>query len=293
MLQTKITTYLNIVTFNNKKRKIRDDDELETGLVKRINKLNLKPNNDKVDTIKNKITKDYIVYKHSDIDFIYNVKNDSYSVVANKYIPVGTLLILENAIIGTNEYIYTVLNNRKELVKELYPRNSSDSYNFIPKEKVMDKIHHNVWEWNDVKSPISLEDMSALCPAISKFNHSCKPNAFVRCFSNKEENEDEKEVLPIEYKGYIFIYSTSNILEGEEITVSYGFNIGHPYIRCDDSMIDEGLLYSDDENEVFNWICNCDKSKTERFSYFRNAYKEARRYWTEDKEILFSLVNNK
>ncbi len=290
MIQTKITTYLNTnssITFNNKKRKIREDDELETGLVKRINKLNLKQTNSEVDTIKNKITKDYIVYKHSDIDFIYNVKNDSYSVVANKYIPTGTLLIVENAIIGTNEYIYTVLNNRKELMKELYPRNSSDSYNFIQKEKVMDKITHNVWEWNDSNSPISLEDMSALCPAISKFNHSCKPNAFVRCFSNKEEENNDKK----EYKGYIFLYSVDNILENTEITVSYGFNIGHSYIKSDESDIYEDLLYSsEEENEVFNWICKCGKSKKERFSYFRNAYKEAKQYWTEDKEILLSLV---
>ena len=298
MIQAKITSYLIDDHLNNhqnnKKRKNREDDELETGLVKRINRLNLKSNNNSVD--KNKVTNDYIVYKNSDIDFIYNIKNDSYSVVANKYIPAGTLLILENAIIGTNEYIYTVLNNRKELIEELYPRNSNDSYNFIPKEKVMDKITHNVWEWNDAKSPISLEDMSALCPAISKFNHSCKPNAFVRCFSNKEIEEVENEIK--EYKGYIFIYSVDNILENSEITVSYGFNIGHTYIQNrnsnnEDNILDEDLLYSsEEENEVFNWICNCGKSKKERFSYFRNAYKEAKRYWEEDKELLLNLVNS-
>ncbi len=313
MIQAKITSYLvdnhPLINnqMNNKKRKNRADDELETGLVKRICKLNIsKQNSIPQNTIKNKVVTDFIVYKHENIDILLNVKKDSYSVIANKYIPAGTLLILENAIIGTNEYIYTVLNNRKDIIKELYPRNGSDSLHFIPKENVVEKIIHNVWEWNDSKSPISLEDMSALCPVISKFNHSCKPNAFTRCFSNKEideveevENAESKGTFE-EYKGYLFVYSVSNILEGEEITISYGFNIGHSYKQMmnsnndDENMIiDEGLLYSEDDNEVFNWICHCNKSKKERFQYFRNAYREAKRYWEEDKDMLITLINNK
>jgi len=295
MLQTKITSYLNITntaTSCNKKRKIREDEELETGLVKRLNNLNLKHSDIKVEIIKNKIVNDYIIFKHQNIDFIYNIKNDSYSVVANKYIPIGTLLILENAIIGTNEYIFTILKNKNEIIKELYPRDICDSFNVLPKEKLMDKISHNVWEWNDTKSPMSLDNMSALCPAISKFNHSCKPNAFVRCFSNQEMKENENE----QYKGYIYIYATSNILESTEITVSYGFNIGHSYLqnknlKNESEEMDE--TEEVDENGVFNWICKCNKDKKERFAYYRNAYKEAKQYWLEDKELLIQLINNK
>lgn len=243
---------------------------------------------------------DHIKFKHSDLELRYNYDNKSFGIYATKNIAAGTILCIEKGILGSNEYISKVLESRKDIAKELYPRNeleifTSNSELHFRNDQLINKTLYNVWEWNSDDSPICYQKSSLLCPFVSKFNHNCFCNAFVRSISSKKINElkmnhkiededdnkmkedvdDNKMKEDDEYNGYIIIYAIDNIKEGSEVTVSYGFNLGHP-------SEDPDYEQYEDKSELFDWICGCGKSEKERYLYFRFAYREAKRWCNED-----------
>lgn len=252
---------------------------------------------------------DYIIFKNQYLELRYDYTSKSFGVYANKFIPAGTILCIEKGILGSNEFISTVLQSRKDIAKELHPRNEIDIFTstselHFNKDQLAEKVMYNVWEWSLEDSPICYKKSSLLCPFISKFNHSCFSNAYVRSLSSKKikeikntqlnsifvetdnsnkdeelmtENEDEDE-----YNAYIVIYSVDNIKESDEITVSYGFNLGHP-------SEDPDYKVFEDNSSLFNWNCECGKSEKERYLHFRFAYREAKKWFLED---LNEIVQN-
>jgi hypothetical protein len=278
MIQSKITSYLNLN--QTKKRKKEDNYESESeseyeNLTKRIMSISL---NSSYSLYKYKYTTDKLNFKHNSIEAYYNTKSESFCIKAEKFIPKGTLLCIEEGIIGDLNHICFVLKNRTDIAKELYPRNTLDVFTSVANlnfndSELCNKIIHNSWEWKMNNMPLRFKEdsTSILCPFICKFNHSCISNAFVRAItiSELESAKDENE-----YKGGIIIYSVKNIQPGEEITVSYGFDVGHP------------VENEEDNNNVFNWTCECGKSEKERCLYFHKCYREAKFWWNEDKEYV-------
>jgi hypothetical protein len=106
-------------------------------------------------------------------------------------------------------------------------------------------------------------------------------NAFVRAITVSSSLQEKDET--VEYRGGIIIYSVNDIQPDEEITVSYGFNIGHP-------SEDEEYKKYEDNNDVFNWSCECGKSEKDRFLYFRRCYREAKFWWKEDEDHIHSNI---
>ena len=293
MIQSKITSYLNskdnnIMYLNQtKKRKKEDDYESESeseNLSKRIMSISL---NSSYSIYKYKYTNDKLIFKHESIEAYYNTKNESFCIRAENFIPKGTLLCIEEGIIGDLNHICFVLKNRSDIAKELYPRNTLDVFTSVSNLDFNDndlckKIIHNSWEWKMNNMPLRFKEdsTSILCPFISKFNHSCFSNAFVKAITISDfEIKHDKIVDDYEYKGGIVIYSVNNIEPGEEITVSYGFDTGHP-------------VKNKEDNNVFNWICECGKSEKDRCLYFHKCYREAKFWWNEDKEYVFEKNYN-
>jgi len=284
MMQTKITSYLEIN--NNKKRKFIDSDlNIDVDfLTKKI--MNMSVSSTTLYSYKYNYTKDKLIYKHPNINLFYDIKKESFYIKSDCYIAKGTLICIEEGIIGDLKHISFVLQNRKDIAKELHPRKTMDLFTSVNslnfnEDELYNKIIHNSWEWKMNELPLQLQekDICIICPFISKFNHSCIPNAFVRSvnISSYLTSNDNKSKDEIEYKGGIVVYAVNNINPDEEITVSYGFNVGH---NLSLNFKDE----NDEDNNVFNWICECNKPVKERFSYFRKCYQEAKFWWNEDKD---------
>jgi hypothetical protein len=274
---------------NKIKRKVKfcflndtDSEDEANQLIKRIKSFDLNLNQYLYKSVIDKI-----IYKNENIELRYNYNKKSFGVFSLNYIPAGSIICIEEGILGTHQYISSILQFRKDIAKELYPRKELDIFTSISElhftnEDCSNKVNYNVWEWNSDDSPISYQNASILCPYISKFNHSCFPNAFVRSISSGKINEIKNNSINRinddtndNYKGYIIIYSIDNIKEGSEITVSYGFNIGHP-------SEDPEFKEYEDNNSLFNWNCDCEKSERVRYLHYRFAYREAKKWLKED-----------
>jgi hypothetical protein len=138
----------------------------------------------------------YLHYIHSDISFIYH--RSQISTIATNDISIGTLLMLEEGLIGTSNQIVKKMKNNEELNNLLYPRDNIDN--------LMEKYNHNAFEWD--------KKTYALFYTISRLNHSCDPNL---CVSE----------VKIQKKDCFALFAIKDIKANEELCISYGWDIGH------------------------------------------------------------------
>lgn len=178
---------------------------------------------------KNTYTQNYI---SSDINIIYDIENDFYKVIANKYIKQNTIIIKEYPKINLfgekdlDKGLQTIKKYIQINENELYPR----KYNYT-KTKMIKNIHkiinnscenlriffkkynkeeiefyyakyiYNTFEGNKF-GPLTL-------PIMAKLNHSCNPNVIF--------NFDE-------INGHMILKTIKPITNGEEICCSYLMN---------------------------------------------------------------------
>jgi len=209
------------------------------------------------------------VYRHDNIQVVFNRMKNQFKLVATQFIPKGTLLCIEEAFIGSGAYLLTILKHNTDIAKELYPRDKDEfttpsTLLQYTTTNLLHKINHNAWDWYSEKTdPLSMQSTYGLCPYISKCNHSCTPNAFTLRITNMRN-------IPDEYTGGFVLYAVEDVREKEEITISYGDTVGH-------------LIES---SSVFMWECNCGLSFSERCERLDTHLEMCRRWWTQDKEAL-------
>jgi hypothetical protein len=205
----------------------------------------------------------YIVYQYSHLERYYDNVSGQFSMIASEYIPEGTLLIVEEAILGRRKNIETLLAKDKELTEQLYPREGT----------IQDKVNHNCWQWAEKSDEEYIKRSFPICISyeISKFNHSCVPNSFaVRMIL---ENKDEDYVL--RYTDCMGVYTVENIEKGAEITLSYGWDIGHT--KC----------------KTWNWTCNCNNDLHKIKQIFNNNSHKVQNFFNEDKKFIESIEKEK
>lgn len=205
------------------------------------------------------VYQDMILFKSSDIYVSYDIEKDNFSMFSTNLIHEGTLLIIEEAFVGTNNFIAKRIEKKTQFIKELYPRNGT----------ILDKLSYNTWDWCSSTDLLYLQDSSGLCPYITKINHSCEPNSIAIKYALNKTNTDE-------YKGLLVLYAVKNILPNTEITTSYGFEVGHPSI------------FDEEEQTPFNWKCRCNRTYKERNIMYKNLLKKAKLMWHEDKDYVLN-----
>lgn len=210
-----------------------------------------------------------VLYRNDHICVMYDRVKDNFKMVATQFIPKGTLLCIEEAFIGSGPYLISILQHNRELAKELYPRKKEELHTpssllQYTTNQLIQKINHNAWDWYSEKTdPLSMQSASGLCPYISKCNHSCTPNAFTLKIVNIRNIIDE-------YTAGFVLYAVNDILEKEEVTISYGDTVGHLF-----------EYYS-----TFSWKCNCNTTVSQRSELLSSHLKRCKRWWNQDKDII-------
>jgi len=151
------------------------------------------------------------------------------------------------------------LSYRQAIASELYPRTD------LSMKSLEEKIEHNVWEWYEKGDPIEMKTSYALCPFIRKFNHSGTTYAFATRFIERCDMDH--------FSGYYLIYAVEDIRQGEEICVSYGWEVGHH-----------------DGYTNFKWNCNCQLSYKERLKNFNINAKFVEHCSLADKDAIFQVL---
>ena len=200
---------------------------------------------------------DKLIFKHDLIDCFVDCQN-TLSIYAGDFISEGTLLCIEEGIIGSTPHIANVLTTRIDIAEELWPRDDFDFY---------EKVRSNTWEYMDDLAPMSLQKKHALFPFASKFNHSCTPNAHViTCGLPLYDNE---------YVGGICVYAVKDIHNGQEVCVNYGYDVGHS------------------EDTVFSWSCQCGLDKKTRKRIMRETYDYVETCYKEDRDMIEQVCYDK
>jgi hypothetical protein len=190
-----------------------------------------------------------VIYRHPNLRVVYQTDKDSYGVYAEDKINIGEIIVFERAIVDTHSNLELYVEQNPDIANQLYPRNSK-----LTCHEIRDKIDYNVWDWYDKKEgdPIELKRCSALFTLLSKFNHSCDPNAFV---IREVLNSDIDQ-----YDGYFALMCVRPISAGDEICLTYGIDSGH-------------------ESTHFNWFCTCWRDEETRRTLFEEAYNRAEESW--------------
>jgi len=213
-----------------------------------------------IPSIVNKPDPHTVIYKHDLVLPIYFPKSDYFGIYAKDNIPAGTMLVFEHAIVDYFDDLVEWVTDHTEISCDLYPRTEYSLQSF------KNKVSYNIWEWYEKGDPIEFKRQSALCPFISKFNHSCNPNAFSTRYTENCTVDN--------FQGYFIIYATYDIKQGDEICVSYGWDVGHT-------------------NTHFNWKCDCGLNLRERSDIFVSNVKFVEHCLNEDRDHIYTQLNER
>jgi len=138
------------------------------------------------------------VYTNPNIEIKF--ENGSYGIYARSFLDVGSLVLIEHVFYGTLEEAHALLHLDDVLRKTLHPRTYTDS----DPETNAKKITMNAFQF---------DNELVIGSGISKFNHRCKPNAYLTLVDHIDNNK------------FYGVYTTAKVAPGDEITLDY-FN-GH------------------------------------------------------------------
>lgn len=130
-----------------------------------------------------------VVYQSNDIRIHY--EHDVYSVLAEKDLPVGTMLLIEHVLSGTLEYLDKKVDKDVKLMTELYPRDYD-----IAKLKVR-------------MNCFNFDGEFVLGPTFAKFNHSCKPNCHMDIADHVNGGK------------FYGMWTHKKVKKGDELTIDY------------------------------------------------------------------------
>jgi SET domain-containing protein len=192
----------------------------------------------------------YLHFIHPNIYFTYD--NNQISTIASEPIDKGVLIILEEGIVGKTKEVVRKMSFNEDLNGLLYPRENTDNKSDF--EFNRQKYNYNAFEWNEK------EKTFALFYTIRRINHRCNPNTFVIEVPNK------KQCL-------FALFTVKDIKQGEEISISYGENIGHS------------------NHTIFNWKCDCNLDNMQRLRLFTKNQKSVADYLKFEYHYLDFLLN--
>uniref|UniRef100_A0A6C0HDP8 SET domain-containing protein n=1 Tax=viral metagenome TaxID=1070528 RepID=A0A6C0HDP8_9ZZZZ len=192
----------------------------------------------------------YLHFIHPNISFTYD--NNQISTIASEPIDKGVLIMLEEGIVGKTKEVIRKMSFNEDLNALLYPRENTDNKSDF--EFNRQKYNYNAFEWNEK------EKTFALFYTISRINHRCNPNSFV--------------VEVINHRKPLFaLFTVKDIKQGDEISISYGEDIGHS------------------NHTIFNWKCECELDKIQRLKTFTKNQKLASDYLKFEYHYLDFLLN--
>lgn len=157
------------------------------------------------------------IYLNDSVQVMHDQERDYYSVIAQKDIPSGTLVVLEYPVSAKDEEtLLGALIIDREFQEELFPRSTQSP------PCLQSKVHSNVFFF-----PPDL----VLGRVMSKFNHSCVPNCHVSMADH--------------YKGHkiygVWVHRAVKV--GQELTVDY--------VNCG------SIEYHDKCKEKYGFDCDC------------------------------------
>ena len=194
---------------------------------------------------------DFLYYIHPEVAVNYD--GNSYYVSAKSGIPKGSVLLIEQGLVETKDCIKSLMMQCQEIypyVAELYPRD----INKYTTELIDAKLMYNSWDWDNGKIGVFFQ--------MSKFNHSCDPNAFFAQI-NRLSTQGGLQV--------IVLIAVQDIYPNQEITIQYHTNAGH---GC----------------PVFNWKCDCHYTKRERKGIFREYMFLSREWRDHHLQSILSII---
>jgi len=192
----------------------------------------------------------FVVYVNNNIE-LRNL-NNVYYVKAISPIKAGTILLVERGLVQTKHAIARCLYSLPQLqpyILDLYPRNTD-----LSETSLNSKIDHNCWDWE--------QNYIGLFFNLSKFNHSCCPNAF---FMDFPEQDGISSIKPI------VLVSICDIEPNEEICIMYNSDAGH-------------------NSKIFDWKCFCEISDKARSGIFSESIQLAKLYIGEQTKYIEPLL---
>ncbi len=141
------------------------------------------------------------VYVSPDVEFC--LRDGAYSVRAKADLGAGTLVLVEHAFAGTPRELHALLFLADALRRALHPRTDGDAA--MDSEKNGEKISMNAFDF---------DGDTVIGDRICKFNHSCKPNAYltwvdrVACAASPGVN-------------FYGAWTVARVKSGDELTLDY------------------------------------------------------------------------
>lgn len=130
------------------------------------------------------------VYEHNAVE--YRKKDEAYAVFATKDIPVGTLILMEHVLWGTEKQCIQALCQDQRLAADLFPRTFNAT--------IKDKIDYNSFMFFD---------HYVLGDRFSKYNHSCTPN----CYMGLADRINGDQIYGM--------WTVQNVSAGTELCIDY------------------------------------------------------------------------
>jgi len=213
-----------------------------------------------------------VKFKHLDVESVYFPTKDRYGLYAYDDLEVGTLILVEDGIIGTEKIVQEKIIKLPDIYKELYPRNTIDATHLgsiALKKQTREKVWYNSFEWYDYGDSKEIREFQTILPFLSRCNHSCKPNIDIVRYLYSDYSQNNLSRTKNIWHGGFAVYITKKVHAGDELFISYGTDTGH----------------SSDSH--FDWTCECGLSKEDREDLYTVSNKMAYEFWTEDKEYVF------
>lgn len=202
-------------------------------------------------------------------------RGDYHMITAKKTIPCNTLLLLEHVFTGDFDQCLLLIRDNQYLYDTMHPRVTSGNDTNEQTETADQNAPTKKWktESEENKQTYALVKTTRNCIGakldniffgeyMSKFNHACLPNSVFFCAVSRNHHGTRHN--------YIAVYSTSNIAEGDEITINYGPNRGH------------------DESDDF--VCECGQSDVKRSQICNVIYKIIVDHAKQKKEMFEKMV---
>jgi len=206
----------------------------------------------------------YLHFIHPHISFNYNEKTKQISTTAINPIDNGTLILLEEGIVGTTKQVIRQMSKEEELNNLLYPRENNSDLDIIRK-----KYNHNAFEWDEKQKTYGL------FYTISRINHNCDPNVFVVEVTNLG-------------KPLFAVFSIKDIKKGDEIMLSYGDDVGHSNHtifnwKCDCGLtdIERKKTFNKAQKSAHDYL----KFEYHYLTFLLNCYQDDEEVWEEENDI--------
>jgi hypothetical protein len=207
----------------------------------------------------------HVLYQNRALEFL--VDDNNHRMVAQKPLREGTLLLLEHVVEGERGTLANLVAADRALYDSLHPRHVSPD--ILGRMKGWDESARHDEEGhmatlkvvgNAFGVGIAESARCRLGHMLSKFNHSCLPNAIAWGMP--------QQICPQYTAAPIAVILLRDVKKGEEITVRYTVHAGHEE--------EDGVDDTDDgPYSMHSWVCDCGLSLEARLGMNNNDIDHA------------------